>query len=172
MIEALWLLQTCWSRNGFKYLVLCLPYHSPCITFWTNYNISYDFSFSFQTTKPCDYVFSLNLIQNMTTRYFLKLWFSSSHVQIWEFNHKEGWALRNWFFQTVVLEKTLEGLLDYKEIKPVNSKGKYLQIFIGSSDAEAGALILLATWCEELTHWKRLWCWEGLGAGGKGDDRG
>ena len=42
----------------------------------------------------------------------------------------------------MVLEKTLEGLLDYKEINPVNLKGKYLQIVIGSSDAEAGALIL------------------------------
>ena len=47
--------------------------------------------------------------------------FSSSHVQIWELDHKEGWELKNWCFSTVVLEKTLERPLDYKEIQPVHS---------------------------------------------------
>ena len=46
--------------------------------------------------------------------------FSSSHVQMWELDRKEGWALKNWCFQIVVLEKTLESTLDSKEIKPVN----------------------------------------------------
>ena len=46
--------------------------------------------------------------------------FSNSHIQMWELDHEEGWALKNWCFQTVVLEKTLESLLDYKEIKAVN----------------------------------------------------
>ena len=49
--------------------------------------------------------------------------FSSSHVWMWDLNHKEGWALKNWCFQTIVLEKTLESPLDSKEIKPVNLKG-------------------------------------------------
>ena len=49
--------------------------------------------------------------------------FSSSHVQMWELDHKEGWALKNWCFLTVVLEKTLESPLDFKEIDPVNPKG-------------------------------------------------
>ena len=49
--------------------------------------------------------------------------FSSSHVPRWELDHKEGWALKNWLFQTVVLEKTLESPWDSKEIKPVNPKG-------------------------------------------------
>ena len=49
--------------------------------------------------------------------------FSNSHVWMWELDHKEGWVLKNWCFQTVVLEKTLENPLDYKEIKPVNPKG-------------------------------------------------
>ena len=48
--------------------------------------------------------------------------FSSSHVWMWELDHKEGWALKNWCFPTVVLEKTLESPLDCKEIKPVNLK--------------------------------------------------
>ena len=48
--------------------------------------------------------------------------FSSSHVQMWELDHKESWAPKNWRFQTVVLEKTLESPLDSKEIKPVNPK--------------------------------------------------
>ena len=49
--------------------------------------------------------------------------FSSSHVQMWELDHKEGWALKNWYFRIVVLEKSLESPLDCKEIKPVNPKG-------------------------------------------------
>ena len=48
---------------------------------------------------------------------------SNSHVWMWELDYKEGWALKNWSFQTVVLEKTLESLLDSKEIKPVHPKG-------------------------------------------------
>jgi len=49
--------------------------------------------------------------------------FSSSHVQMWELDHKEGWVLKNWCFLIVVLGKTLENPLDMKEIKPVNLKG-------------------------------------------------
>ena len=56
---------------------------------------------------------------------------------MWELNHKEGWAPKNWCFQTVVLEKTLESPLDYKEIQPVNPKGNQSWIFIGRTDAEA-----------------------------------
>ena len=49
--------------------------------------------------------------------------FSSSHIQMWELDHIEGWALKNWCFQTLVLQKTLENPLDSKKIKPVNPKG-------------------------------------------------
>ena len=62
--------------------------------------------------------------------------FSSSHVWIWEFNYRENQEPKNWFFSIVVLEKTLESLLDCKEIKPVNPKGNQSQIFIGGTDAE------------------------------------
>ena len=65
--------------------------------------------------------------------------FSSSHVQMWQLNHKEGWALTNWCFQTVVLEKTLGSPLDSKEIKPVILKGNQPWLFIGRTDAEAEA---------------------------------
>ena len=67
--------------------------------------------------------------------------FSSSYVQIWESDHKESWALKNWCFQ-IVLEKTLKSPLDSKEIKPVNPKGNEPWIFIGRTDAEAEATIL------------------------------
>ena len=60
--------------------------------------------------------------------------------------------------------------LNCKEIQPVHPKGDQSWVFIGRTDAEAETNTL-ATWCEELTHWKRLWCWEGLGAGGEGDDK-
>ena len=68
--------------------------------------------------------------------------FSSSHVWIWELDHKENWAPKNWCFWTVVLEKTLESPLDCKVIKPVNPKGNQLWIFIGKTDAETEAPIL------------------------------
>ena len=67
--------------------------------------------------------------------------FSSSHVQMWELNHKKGWALKNLCFWTTVLEKTLENLLDCKERKPVNSKGNQPSIFIGRTDADTEAPI-------------------------------
>ena len=65
--------------------------------------------------------------------------FSSSRVWMWELDHKESWAPKNWRFRTVVLEKTLENPLDSKEIKSVNPKGSQSWIFIGRTDAEAEA---------------------------------
>ena len=68
--------------------------------------------------------------------------FSSSHVWMWELDHKEDWKLKNWFFWTVVLEKTLESPLAYKEIKLVNPKGNQSRIFIRRTDVKAEAPIL------------------------------
>ena len=61
--------------------------------------------------------------------------FSSSHVWMWELDHKESWALKNWCFWAVVLEKTLESPLDCKEIQPVHPKDQSW-VFIGRNDAE------------------------------------
>ena len=63
--------------------------------------------------------------------------FSSSHVWMWELDYKESWALKNWCFWTVVLEKTLESPLDCKEIQPIHSKGNQSWVFIGRTDVEA-----------------------------------
>ena len=68
--------------------------------------------------------------------------FSSSHIWMWELEHKESWALKNWCFWTVVLEKTLESSLDCKEIKPVHPKGNQSWIFLGRTDAEPKPPIL------------------------------
>ena len=62
--------------------------------------------------------------------------FSSSHVWMWELDYKESWAPKNWCFWTVVLAKTLESPLDFKEIQPVNPKGNQSWIFMGRTDAE------------------------------------
>ena len=96
--------------------------------------------------------------------------FSSSHV--WILDSKESRVLKNWCFWTVVLEKNLESPLDCKEIQPVQPKGNQSWIFIGRTDGWSWNSNTLATWCEELTHWKRLWCWGRLKVGGEGDDRG
>ena len=90
---------------------------------------------------------------------------------MWELDYEERWALKNCCFWIVVLEKTLESPLDCKEIQSVHPKGNRSWIFIGRTDAEAETPIL-ATWCKELTHRKRPWCWERLKARGEGDDRG
>ena len=76
--------------------------------------------------------------------------FSSSHVWMWELDHKESWVLKNWCFWTVVLKKTLESPLGCKEIKPVNLKGNQSWIFIGRTDAEVEAPIL---WPPDVRHW-------------------
>ena len=78
------------------------------------------------------------------------MFFFSSHEWMWELDHKESWAPKNWCFWTVVLEKTLECPLDCKEIKPVNPKGNQSWIFIGRTDAEAEALIL---WPPDTKKW-------------------
>ena len=66
----------------------------------------------------------------------------SSHGWMWELDHKESWAMKNWCFWTVVLEKTLESPLDCKEIQAVHPKGNQSWIFIGRTDAEAKTLTL------------------------------
>ena len=68
--------------------------------------------------------------------------FSSNHTQIWEVDHKEGWAPKSWCFWTVVLDKILDSPLGSKEIQPVHPKGNQPWIFIRRTDAEAEALIL------------------------------
>ena len=67
--------------------------------------------------------------------------FSSSHVWMWELDHKESWT-SNWCFWTVVLEKTLASPLDFKEIQPVHPKGDQSWVFIARTDTEAETLIL------------------------------
>ena len=69
---------------------------------------------------------------------------------MWELGYKEIWELKNWCFWSVVLEKTLESPLDYKEIQPVPPKGDQSWIFTGRTDAEAEALIL---WPPDGKNW-------------------
>ena len=76
--------------------------------------------------------------------------FSSSHVWIWELDSEESWALKNWCFWTVVLEKTLESPLDCKDIQSVHPKGDQSWVFIGGTDAEAETPIL---WPPHVKSW-------------------
>ena len=75
---------------------------------------------------------------------------------------------KNWCFWTVMLEKTLESPLDCKEIQPGHPKGESVLGVLWKEWCWSWNASTLATSCEELTHWKRLWCWEGLGQEEKG----
>ena len=97
--------------------------------------------------------------------------FSSSHIWMWELDYKESWAPKNWCFWTVVwrillrvpwtARRSNQPIL--KEISPEYSlEGLILKL----------KLQYFGPWCEELTHWKRPWCWERLVVRGKEDDRG
>ena len=96
------------------------------------------------------------------------LFFSSSHVWMWELDYKESWMLKNWCFWTVVLEKTLESPLDSREIQPVHPKGNQSWILIGRTDAEAETAIL---WLPDVKNWLiwkdpnagKDWRWEEKG---------
>ena len=84
---------------------------------------------------------------------------------MWDLDHKEGWALKKWCFQVVVLEKNLESPLDFKQVKAVHP----LTLNIDWKDwCWSLSADTLATWCEELIHLKRPWWWERLRAGGEG----
>ena len=76
--------------------------------------------------------------------------FSGSHIWMWELDHKESWAPKNWCFWTMVLEKTLESPLDFKGIQPVHPKGNQSWLFIWRTDAEAETPIL---WPPDLKNW-------------------
>ena len=76
--------------------------------------------------------------------------FSSSRVWMWDLDYNENWALKNWCFWTMVLEKTLESPLDCKEIQPVHPKGNQSWIFIGRTVAEAAPPIL---WPPDVKNW-------------------
>ena len=97
--------------------------------------------------------------------------FSNSHVWMWEFDYKESWALKNWCFWTVVLKTLWESLgLQGDPTSPSLRKsvlGVHWKDWRWSWNSNT-----LATWCGELIHWKRPWCWQRLRAGGEGDDRG
>ena len=80
--------------------------------------------------------------------------FSSNHVWMWVLDHKESWALKNWCFWSVVLEKTLEGPLDCKEIQPVHPKGNQPWIFIGRTDADTETPILCPPDVKNWLIWK------------------
>ena len=100
------------------------------------------------------------------TPYSQSYGFSSSHVWMWELDHKGGWAPKNWCSWTVVMEKTLEILLDSKEIKSVNPKGNQPWIFVGRTDTKAETPIV---WPPDE---KSKLTGKDPDAGGERDDRG
>ena len=87
-------------------------------------------------------------------------------------DYKESWAPKTWCFRTVVLEKTLESpFWTARRFNLSILKRSVLNIHWKDWCWNWNSSTLI-TWCEELTHWERLWCWERLRATGEGDDRG
>ena len=80
--------------------------------------------------------------------------FSSGHVWMWDLDYKKSWALKTWCFWTVVLEKTLEGPLNCKEIQPVHPKGDQSWVFIGRTDVEGETPILWPPYVKSWLIWK------------------
>ena len=93
-------------------------------------------------------------LEGSQTQELLSLWnwglLSSGHVWIWELDYEEGWAPKNWCFWTVVLEKTLESPLDFKEIQPVHPTGDQSWVFFGRNDGKAETPVL---WPSHAKSW-------------------
>ena len=97
--------------------------------------------------------------------------FSSGHVWMWELDYKEGWALKNWCFWTVVLDMTVESLGLQGDPTSLSSRRSVLGVH-WKDWCWSWNTNTLSTLCEVLTDWKGPWYWERLSAGGEGEDRG
>ena len=117
-------------------------------------------------------IYYILCIQNILCVYFLSsqsYGFSSSHVWMWELDCEESWAPKNWCFWPVVLEKAFESPWTAKR----SNQSILKEISVHWKDwCWSWNSNTWATWCEELTHLKRPWCWERLRAGGEGEDKG
>ena len=112
--------------------------------------------------KALTNVDSILKIRDITLPTKVYLSFSSSHVWMWELDHREGWGPKNWCFWNVVLEKTLNSPLDSKEIKPVNSKRNQPWIFFRRADAKSKTLMLGKIKCRGRIGWQRMRCLDGI----------
>ena len=111
----------------------------------------------YQTTWPASWETYMQVRKQKQRHYFANkgpssqgYWFSSGQVWMWELDCEESWVLKNWFFWTVVLEKTLENPLDCKEIQPVHSEGDQPWAFFGRNDAQAETPVL---WPSHAKSW-------------------
>ena len=136
-----------WRNNGNSDRFYFLGLHNHC-RWWLSHEIKRTAPWKKSYNKPRQHI-------KKQRHYFVNkglssqsYGFSSSHVWMWELDHKESWEPKNWWFWTVVLEKTLESPLNCKEIKPVNPKGNQSWIFIGKTDAQAPIL-----WPPDAKNW-------------------
>ena len=115
---------------------------------------------SFIGAEFCQKLF-LHLLRWSHVFYSSVCWcgFTSRHLQMWELDYRESWMLKNWWFWTVVLEKSLESSLDCKEIQPVHPEGDQSWVFFERTDVEAETPIL---WPPDVKSWL---IWKDLDAG-------
>ena len=146
----------------------CLPFNFCSIQ---QHHIPYFFSNMFD--RSCFHFHSNYLIFFSWPRSDIESYdFSSIYVWMLELNHSEGWALKNWCFRSVVLEKTPESPLDSKEIKPVSPKKKSTLNIHWKDWCWSWSSNTLASWFEQLTYRKRRKYWERLKAEGEEGGRG
>ena len=144
----------------------------PCNVHYFSYEIKnshvYSFNLDIHSTNLDSILKSRDITLPTKVCLVKALVFSSSHIWMWDLDYKESWMLKNWCFWTVVLKKTLESPLDFKEIQPVHPKGNQSWIFIRRTNAEVEAPIL---WPPDLKNWRvwkdpdtrKDWMWEKKG---------
>ena len=123
----------------------------PCLLFYVDHEIKRCLLLGRKVMTNLDSILKSRDITLSTKVYLVKaMIFPNSHVWTWELDYKESWALKNWCFWTMVLEKTLESPLDCKEFTPVHPKGNQSWIFIGRTDAKAETPVL---WPPDESSW-------------------
>ena len=112
-----------WGKNGNSCRFYFLGLQNHCTQWLRKWNSNMLASWKKNHDKPRHCIKMQRCHSANKSLYSQSYGFSSSHVQMWKLDHKESWALKNWCFWTMVLQKTLKSPLDSKEIKPVNPKG-------------------------------------------------
>ena len=156
-----------WGNSGNSGRLYFLGLHSTADGDWSH-EIKRHLLLGRKVMPKLDSILQSRDITLPTKVHLVKAPVSSSHVWMWELDYKESWAMKNWCFWTMILEKSLESPLDCKEIQPIHPKGNHSWIFIGRTDTKAESPILWPHDAKNWLFWKdpdagKDWKWEKKG---------